>query len=194
MNDLKISASGNSSHGGHSAKYERNGHGMYLSLAGRTHAEFQSGLRAKSLVRLHLGEGGTLLTLVMRLERCDSREAIRRLQNGEKGRRFRFSFTGWRASSCRRSLAGLVRPPFRAPHPLRRFAPASGIGRLSRLARHRPAGRRGILPRGPLRDKRPRLFAVGFRNDAGGWELRSRAVQRRLLAHISPPSTTVPIR
>ena len=34
---------------------------------------------------LRLGEGGTLLTLVMRLERCDSREAVRRLQNGEKG-------------------------------------------------------------------------------------------------------------
>ena len=65
------------------------------------------------------------------------------------------------------------RPPSPASASLRRFAPASGIGRLSRLARHRPAGRRGILPRGPLRDKRPRLFAVGFRNDAGGWELRS---------------------
>ena len=44
-------------------KYERNGYGMYLSpLRGRTHAEFQSGLRAKSLVRLNgLLRGGTLL-------------------------------------------------------------------------------------------------------------------------------------
>ena len=39
-------------------KYERNGYGMYLSpLAGRAHAEFQSGLRAKSLVRLRIGRG-----------------------------------------------------------------------------------------------------------------------------------------
>ncbi|MFQ6939728.1 MAG: hypothetical protein ACLRSE_05340 [Alistipes finegoldii] len=60
-----------------------------------------------------LGEGGTLRTLVMRLERCDSREAIRRLQNGEKGTPVPFLFTGcWRASRlpevpCR----SCVRPP-----------------------------------------------------------------------------------
>ena len=102
----------------------------------------------------------------------------------EKGRRFRFSFTGcWRASSCRRSLAGLASGhPSRVPHPLRRFAPASGIGRLSRLARHRPAGRRGILPRGPLRDKRPRLFRRRFPQRCRRVGAALRTVQRRLLA------------
>ncbi|WP_276807585.1 toprim domain-containing protein [Alistipes sp.] len=81
-----------------------------------------------------LGEGGTLRTLVMRLERCDSREAIRRLQNGEK-----------------RDAGSVSLSP--------------GVG-------ERPAAG------GPLPVLRPAVngrafFAVGFRNDAGGWELRS---------------------
>ena len=142
-------------------KYERKRlRHVSFTLAGRTHAEFQSGLRAKSLVRLRLREGGTLLTLMMRLERCDSREAVRRLQNGEKGTPVPFLFHRVLASvqlpevPCR----SCVRPPFPRSASSPTLRPASGIGRLSRLARHRPAGRRGILPRGPLRGKRPRLF------------------------------------
>ncbi len=122
-----------------------------------------------------LGEGGTLLTLVMRLERCDSREAVRRLQNGEKRDAGSVSLSpgvgeplgvGGACRSCvgRRS---------RAPHPLRRFAPASGI--VGYLAS------RGIVPSVAAafcREVRYEVngcafFAVGFRNDAGGWELRS---------------------
>ena len=145
-----------------------------------------------------LGEGGTLRTLVMRLERCDSREAIRRLQNGEKkGRRFRFSFTGcWRASSCRRSLAGLAsgRRP-RAPDPLRRSASSSGIGRLSLFARHRPVCCRGILPRGSLRGKRPRLFSPsGSATMPEGGSSAPSGSKAAPRPNTSPPSTTVPTR
>ena len=97
---------------------------------------------------------------------------------------FRFSFTGyWRASSCRRALAGLASGRrSRAPHPLRRSAPSSGIGRLSRLARHRPVGRSGILPRSSLRGKRPRLFRRRVPQRCRRMGAPIRTVQRRLIA------------
>ena len=67
-------------------KYERNGYGMYLSpLREERTPSFKVDYVQNLWYDFGLGEGGTLLTLVMRLERCDSREAIRRLQNGEKG-------------------------------------------------------------------------------------------------------------
>lgn len=67
-------------------KYERNGYGMYLSPLRDEHTpSFKVDYVQNLWYDFGLGEGGTLLTLVMRLERCDSREAVRRLQNGEKG-------------------------------------------------------------------------------------------------------------
>lgn len=66
-------------------KYERNGYGMYLSpLREERTPSFKVDYVQNLWYDFGLGEGGTLLTLVMRLERCDSREAVRRLQNGEK--------------------------------------------------------------------------------------------------------------
>ena len=66
-------------------KYERNGYGMYLSpLREERTPSFKVDYVQNLWYDFGLGEGGTLRTLVMRLERCDSREAIRRLQNGEK--------------------------------------------------------------------------------------------------------------
>ena len=67
-------------------KYERNGYDMYLSpLREERTPSFKVDYVQNLWYDFGLGEGGTLLTLVMRLERCDSREAVRRLQNGEKG-------------------------------------------------------------------------------------------------------------
>ena len=66
-------------------KYERNGYDMYLSpLREERTPSFKVDYVQNLWYDFGLGEGGTLLTLVMRLERCDSREAVRRLQNGEK--------------------------------------------------------------------------------------------------------------
>ena len=66
-------------------KYEHNGYGMYLSpLREERTPSFKVDYVQNLWYDFGLGEGGTLRTLVMRLERCDSREAIRRLQNGEK--------------------------------------------------------------------------------------------------------------
>ena len=46
-------------------KYERSGYGMYLSPTGRAHAELQSGLRAKSLVRLRCAHIGYTINISM---------------------------------------------------------------------------------------------------------------------------------
>ena len=123
-----------------------------------------------------LGEGGTLRTLVMRLERCDSREAIRRLQNGEKRD----------AGSVSLSPGVGERPAAGGPLPVLRPAAVPALRILSDAPRRHPAlvgylSSRGIVPSVAAafcREVRYEVngrafFAVGFRNDAGGWELRS---------------------
>ena len=86
MNDLKnISIRQFLARRGIQPKYERNGYGMYLSpLREERTPSFKVDYVRNLWYDFGLGEGGTLLTLVMRIERCDSREAVRRLQNGEK--------------------------------------------------------------------------------------------------------------
>ena len=60
-------------------KYERNGYGMYLSPLREEHTpSFKVDYVQNLWYDFGLGEGGTLLTLVMRLERCDSCEAVRK--------------------------------------------------------------------------------------------------------------------
>ena len=123
-----------------------------------------------------LGEGGTLRTLVMRLERCDSREAVRRLQNGEKG------------DTGIASISPGIGEPLGVGGALSVVRPATvpALRILSDASLRHPAlvgylASRGIVP--PVaaafcREVRYEIngrafFAVGFRNDAGGWELRS---------------------
>ena len=86
MNDLKnISIRQFLSQRGIQPKYERNGYGMYLSpLREERTPSFKVDYVRNLWYDFGLGEGGTLLTLVMRLERCDIYETVRRLQNGEK--------------------------------------------------------------------------------------------------------------
>ena len=86
MNDLKnISIRLFLARRGIQPKYERNGYGMYLSpLREERTPSFKVDYVQNLWYDFGLGEGGTLLTLMMRMERCDSREAVRRLQNGEK--------------------------------------------------------------------------------------------------------------
>ena len=122
------------------------------------------------------GEGGTLRTLVMRLERCDSREAVRRLQNGEKRD----------AGSVSLSPGVGERPAAGGPLPVLRPAAVPALRILSDAPLRHPAlvgylASRGIVPSVAAafcREVRYEIngrafFAIGFRNDAGGWELRS---------------------
>ena len=158
-------------------KYERNGYGMYLSpLREERTPSFKVDYVRNLWYDFGLGEGGTLLTLVMRLERCDSREAVRRLQNGEKRD----------AGSASLSPSVGERPAVGGPSPVVRLAAVPALRILSDDPLRHPAligylVSRGIVPSVAAafcREVRYEVngrafFAVGFRNDAGGWELRS---------------------
>ena len=158
-------------------RYERNGYGMYLSpLREERTPSFKVDYVRNLWYDFGSGEGGTLRTLVIRLERCDSREAVRRLQNGEKGDTGIASISpgigeplgvGGALSVVRLAAVPALRILFDASlrHP-------ALVGYLSS---------RGIVPSVAAafcREVRYEVngrafFAVGFRNDAGGWELRS---------------------
>lgn len=158
-------------------KYERNGYGMYLSpLREERTPSFKVDYVQNLWYDFGLGEGGTLLTLVMRLERCDSREAVRRLQNGEK-----------RDAGFVSLSPGIGEPPgVGGASPVVRPAAVPALRILSDASLRHPAlvgylASRGIVPSVAAafcREVRYEIngrafFAIGFRNDAGGWELRS---------------------
>lgn len=113
------------------------------------------------------GKGGSIIDLVMRLENCDCPEAIRRLQDGETGQGIPVSLS---QETARRNTAPVSMLRILSDVPLRH--PAL-VGYLAS---------RGIVP--PVaaafcREVRYEVqgcayFAIGFRNDAGGWELRSK--------------------
>ena len=159
-------------------KYERNGYGMYLSpLREERTPSFKVDYVRNLWYDFGLGEGGTLLTLVMRLERCDRYAAIRiGLQNGEIRQ----------AGSASLSPGICERPAVGGPSPVVRPATVPALRILSDAPLRHPAlvgylASRGIVPSVAAafcREVRYEVngrafFAVGFRNDAGGWELRS---------------------
>ena len=123
-------------------KYERNGYGMYLSpLREERTPSFKVDYVRNLWYDFGLGEGGTLLTLVMRLERCDSREAVRRLQNGEKRD----------AGSASLSPSVGERPAVGGPSPVVRLAAVPALRILSDDPLRHPAligylVSRGIVP------------------------------------------------
>lgn len=121
-----------------------------------------------------LGEGGSIIDLVMRLERCDFTQALRFLGSGE-------------------------RTPIAAPVPSSVLPTVPVLRLLSDIPLRHPAlvgylSSRGIDPDmafGYCREvhyaiKGREYFAVGFRNDAGGWELRS----ERFKGSVSPKHIT----
>ena len=158
-------------------KYERNGYGMYLSpLREERTPSFKVDYVRNLWYDFGLGEGGTLLTLVMRLERCDRYAAIRILSSGEIRQ----------AESTSLSSGIYERPAAGGPSPIVRLAAVPALRILSDASLRHPAlvgylSSRGIVPSVAAafcREVRYEVngrafFAIGFRNDAGGWELRS---------------------
>ena len=127
---------------------------MQVRFGGRYGKTYCRKAVRRSVPSLRLGEGGTLLTLVMRLERCDRYAAIRILSNGEIRQ----------AGSTSLSSGIYERPAVGGPSPVVRPATVPALRVLSAAAfcrevRYEVNGRA--------------FFAVGFRNDAEGWELRS---------------------
>ena len=158
-------------------KYERNGYGMYLSpLREERTPSFKVDYVRNLWYDFGLGEGGTLLTLVMRLERCDRYAAIRILSSGEIRQ----------AESTSLSSGIYERPAVGGVSPVLRPAAVPALRILSDAPLRHPAlvgylASRGIVPSVAAafcREVRYEIngrafFAIGFRNDAGGWELRS---------------------
>ena len=158
-------------------KYERNGYGMYLSpLREERTPSFKVDYVQNLWYDFGLGEGGTLLTLVMRLERCDRYAAIRILSSGEIRQ----------AESTSLSSGIYERPAVGGVSPVLRPAAVPALRILSDAPLRHPALVGYLASRGIVlsvaaafcREVRYEVngrafFAVGFRNDAGGWELRS---------------------
>ncbi len=111
-----------------------------------------------------LGAGGSIIDLVMRLERCDAGKAMRRLEQWIDGG-FISPFIG-------------KSPALQHPHSIivERVRPLENPALLDYLME------RGIdldtarvhCSEVDYRVADKSYFAVGFRNDAGGWELRNR--------------------
>ena len=178
MNDLKnIGIRQFLARRGIQPKYECNGYGMYLSpLREERTPSFKVDYVRNLWYDFGLGEGGTLRTLVMRLERCDSCEAVRRLQNGEKRDAGSVSLSPGIGEPL--GVGGALSVVCSATVPALRI--------LSDASLRHPAlvgylASRGIVPSVAAafcREVRYEVngrafFAVGFRNDAEGWELRS---------------------
>ena len=107
------------------------------------------------------GEGGSIIDLVMRMENCDFMQAVHSLDNSE------IKMTASAMPVPAISVAPALRILFDAPlhHPAlvgylqsRCIDPAIASS-YCREVRYAIGGKT--------------FFAVGFRNDAGGWELRS---------------------
>ena len=123
-------------------KYERSGYGMYLSpLREERTPSFKVDYVRNLWYDFGLGEGGTLLTLVMRLERCDRYAAIRILSNGEIRQ----------AGSTSLSSGIYERPAVGGPSPVVRPATVPALRVLSDAPLRHPAlvgylASRGIVP------------------------------------------------
>ena len=150
-------------------------YGLYLSPLRKEHTpSFKVDYVRNLWYDFGLGEGGSIIDLVMRLERCDFAQAVRFLGSGEK-------------------------TPMAVPVPLSVPPTVPALRLLSDIPLRHPAlvgylSSRGIDPAIASACCREvyyavggrNYFAVGFRNDAGGWELRS----ERFKGCVSPKHIT----
>ena len=152
-------------------RYERNGYGMYLSpLREERTPSFKVNYQKDLWYDFGIGEGGTLPALIMRLERCSCSEAFEHLQHAAEG-----TVSILAARICERYAVPTESPNSQPMLRILSDAPLRHPALLGYLAS------RGIVPSVAAafcREVRYEVngrafFAVGFRNDAEGWELRS---------------------
>lgn len=152
-------------------RYERNGYGMYLSpLREERTPSFKVNYQKDLWYDFGIGEGGTLLALIMRLERCSCSEAFEHLQHATEGV---VSLLATRI--CERYAVPTESPNSQPVLRILSDAPLRHPVLLGYLTL------RGIVPgiaAAYCREVRYQVrsrcfFAIGFRNDCGGWELRS---------------------
>ena len=152
-------------------KYERSGYGMYLSpLREERTPSFKVNYQKDLWYDFGIGEGGTLLALIMRLERCSRSEAFEHLQHAAEG-----VVSLLAARICKRYARPTESPNSQPALRILSDAPLRHPALFGYLAS------RGIVPgiaAAYCREVRYQVrnhcfFAIGFRNDCGGWELRS---------------------
>lgn len=107
------------------------------------------------------GEGGSIIDLVMRMENCDFMQAVQSLDNGEiKMTAFAIPVPTMPTVPALRILSDApLRHPALAAYLQGRAIDPATASTYCREVRYAVDGKT--------------FFAVGFRNDAGGWELRS---------------------
>lgn len=137
-------------------------YGLYLSPLRKEHTpSFKVDYMQNLWYDFGLGVGGSIIDLVMRLEKCDFTQAVRLLGSGERTPiAVSVPSSGSPTVPTLRMLSDIpLRHPALAGYlSSRRIDPAIASACCREV--HYAVGGRNY-------------FAVGFRNDAGGWELRS---------------------
>ncbi len=161
---------------------ERAGRAMYLSpLREERTASFSVNHNENVWYDHGLGEGGSIIDLVARMERCTIGEAIRRLENETLGGGVLGGVSGTGAASFSSHRDSPVSA--RQAEPEKPRIELVSVGELKHPALVEYLHERSIDPaaaRKYCNEVRYRIgdrefFAIGFRNDAGGWELRNRS-------------------
>ncbi len=131
-----------------------------------------------------IGEGGSIIDLVARMERCSVGEAIRRLEDDGAGDGLPGRGAGMNVRTAPSFPSHRDIPvSARQTEPERSHIEIASVGVLTHPALMCYLTDRGIDPAAARRycnEVRYRIgnreyFAIGFRNDAGGWELRNRS-------------------
>ena len=145
---------------GISPKQERQGYGMYLSPF-RTENEpsFKVDYNQNLWYDFGLGEGGSIIDLVMKLEHCDFREAVAKLENGS------FSFHRDESVHSIHSTLQIVSVKPLLDSRLIHFL-------QSKRSIDIEIAKQYCKEVHYTTNGKP-FFAIGFQGDAGGWELRN---------------------
>lgn len=146
-------------------KHERAGYGMYLSpLRNESTPSFKVDYNQNLWYDFGTGEGGSIIDLVAKMERCSVAEAIRRLEND--------------------TISGATPLYVEREHcviPNKSQIEVISVGELNHTALVGYLRDRNIelaTARKYCNEVRYKIgsneyFAIGFKNDAGGWELRN---------------------
>lgn len=145
---------------GVSPKQERAGYGMYLSpFRTETEPSFKVDYNQNLWYDFGLGEGGSIIDLVMRLERCNFSEAVAKLDNNS------FSFHREESVHSAHSTLQIVSVKPLQDNRLIDFLQSKRSINID-IAKHYCKEVHYTIGDKPF-------FAVGFQSDAGGWELRN---------------------
>ena len=146
-------------------QWERGNRGMYLSpLRKERTASFSVSYDKNLCHDFGTGEGGSIIDLVARMEGCSEVEAARRLNERNTGTFVPLSVEPLRANEPTPSRLAILSDRELTHPALRGYLTGRGID---------PAIARTYCREVRYTIGGKEYFAIGFRNDAGGWELRN---------------------